>query len=431
MLGAALVWFFAMRGKADHSEEVQTLRTANAKLSTQIEERASAHEEKLLELKEMRESAEDAFKVLAQDALKENRDEFLKGAEDSFDDQREKIEGFVDPLKKQLDKYEEHLGKMQKEHIDSSSANRERLSHLMEELKKQQQLATDLKGLLQGPTQRGRIAEMLLESMLERAGLIKDQHFEMQHTIEVDGKSYRPDCRMRMPGYGEIFIDVKAPLDAYKDAVATDDENVREQKFKEHTANVRAAIDDIASKPYKDASQGPALVIMYLPIEASLTVAQVQDPDIISYGWDRGVIVASPTLLFVLLQTVALAWQQERLRESTEEVKKLGTELVTRVRVVAGHLDDVGRRLDSTVKAYNSSVGSMDRMLFTTSRKFQELGASSDTKELKLRNTVVEIKQFEKPELQSPPTDEELQALTEIVVEQPELVEFVEEETEV
>ena len=77
----------------------------------------------------------------------------------------------------------------------------------------------------------------------------------------------------------------------------------------------------------------------------------------------------------------------------------------------------VGKNLEDAVKAYNKAVGSMDRNLLTTARRFQTSGASADTKDLKIRRALIDVRGFEKPELQAPPIEAEINALTTIVDE--------------
>ncbi|MCH8979563.1 MAG: DNA recombination protein RmuC [Armatimonadetes bacterium] len=425
LIGAAAIWLLVVKGlqqratgfqreAKDGQDKLAAAQADVAALNAQIKASENTHKDHIEELKQMRVSAQDAFKVLAENALKENREEFLEGAKRNFKEQREKIEEFVDPLNEKLDEYEEHINRLQKEHAGTSAENRKQIEHLVDELNKHREMATDLKSLLKGPTQRGRVGEMMLKVLLERVGLVEGQHYTMQQTSQVAGQTRRPDCTVFMPNEGRIVIDCKTPLNSYHDAMEQEGEEERTKHLKQHAANVRRDINELNSKQYRDEAVGNSMVVMYLPIESSLAAALYHDPEIMDYGLERNVVLSSPTLLFALLHTVALGWQQERLRESTEEIKALGTELVTRVRIVADHLGSVGKNLEDAVKAYNRAVGSMDRNLLTTARRFQSSGASADTKEINIRNAVVEVRGFDKPELQAPPTKTETDALTHI-----------------
>lgn len=48
------------------------------------------------------------------------------------------------------------------------------------------------------------------------------------------------------------------------------------------------------------------------------------------------------------------------------------------MKVLADHVTDVGKGLDKAVESYNSMVGSMERRLWVTARRFNELQLSND-----------------------------------------------------
>jgi DNA recombination protein RmuC len=78
------------------------------------------------------------------------------------------------------------------------------------------------------------------------------------------------------------------------------------------------------------------------------------------------------------LQVVAHGWRHERLAQNAEEIQSLGRELYARVSKMTEYLDTLRMRLDSTVKAFNDTVGSYETRVLVTARKFKELGATSD-----------------------------------------------------
>jgi DNA recombination protein RmuC len=382
-------------------------------LATEAEKRASAlqatldserqsQDKQIQQLKDAKEELTTAFKALSSEALRENNKEFL-----------EKADLRLKPIEDQLRQYEEGLQKLRDTGTRQSTETQEQIKQLLGELDRQRKLAGDLKSLLKGPTQRGRVGELLLEVLLERAGLIPGTHYVLQSGANIEGSRRIPDCKVFMPGNKSLVIDSKTPLNAYDDALQLEDEAARGIKLTEHARNVKKEIDSLASKEYrKEAGEG-AMVAMYLPIEASLSAAILHDPEITSYGWDRGVIVTSPTLLFVLLQTVATSWRQEQFRQNTEKVAQLGQELVTRIRVVANHMNRVGDNLGKSVSAYNDAVGSIDRNLLATANRFRQLGVGGDAvPELKESTSIPRA--FDKPELNVPPTEEERAELTDL-----------------
>jgi DNA recombination protein RmuC len=95
----------------------------------------------------------------------------------------------------------------------------------------------------------------------------------------------------------------------------------------------------------------------------------------------KHVILATPTSFVALLRAVAYGWRQEQLAKNAEHIKKVGEELYQRLATFTAHLQKMGRSLDTTIKHYNSAVGSFDSRILPSAQKFREMGISS-TKEV-------------------------------------------------
>ena len=96
----------------------------------------------------------------------------------------------------------------------------------------------------------------------------------------------------------------------------------------------------------------------------------------------RRVLIATPTTLLALLHAVAYGWQQERVAESAQAISELGRELHGRLVKLSGLMSTLGTRLNSTVKAYNETVGSYEARVAPSARRFAEHGAVSEGTEL-------------------------------------------------
>jgi hypothetical protein len=58
---------------------------------------------------------------------------------------------------------------------------------------------------------------------------------------------------------------------------------------------------------------------------------------------------------------------------AAQEVFELGRELYKRLSVMGGHMDDLGKRLTSAVKAYNGTVGSLEKNVLVSARRLNSL----------------------------------------------------------
>jgi DNA recombination protein RmuC len=174
---------------------------------------------------------------------------------------------------------------------------------------------------------------------------------------------------------------------------------------------LREHIKKLSAKSYwSQFEAAPDFVFLFLPGEHFYNGALEVDPTLLEDGVNQCVLVATPTTLIALLRAVAYGWQQEKITENARAISELGRELHGRLAVLADHLQTVGRRLRSTVDAFNGAVGSMEGRVLVAARKFSDHGAVSASKELPSVEPVdLTPRTLQAPELED--SGEELQAL--------------------
>jgi DNA recombination protein RmuC len=257
---------------------------------------------------------------------------------------------------------------------------------------------------LKRPGVRGRWGELQLKRVVELAGMVEHCDFEEQHTFTSDERRMRPDVVVRLPGGKYVVIDAKAPLDAYLKALEAPDEASRLALLTDHARQVRVHLTQLAAKGYADHIQpSPDFVVMFLPGEMFLSAALEQDPSLIEFGavgTGRPVIPASPTTLIALLRAVAYGWQQEAMEENARKISELGKNLYEAVRTLGNHFQTLGTRLQSTLEAYNQSVGSLEGNVLVKARRFRELQAANGGEEIKTLEPIDKIPRLlQAPEL--------------------------------
>ncbi len=75
-----------------------------------------------------------------------------------------------------------------------------------------------------------------------------------------------------------------------------------------------------------------------------------------------------------LLRAMHYGWQQETIAEGAREVSELGRELYKRLATMGAHFTRMGKSLDGAVKAYNETVGSLERQVLPQARRFEQHG---------------------------------------------------------
>ena len=137
-------------------------------------------------------------------------------------------------------------------------------------------------------------------------------------------------------------------------------------------------MDRLGSKAYWDQLENsPEMVVMFLPGETLFSAALQQDLTLIEHGLQQKVLVASPITLIALLTTVAHTWRQEALTENYREVAQLGKEFYERLATFIEHFDDVRKKLDGAVQAYNKAAGSFETRVLVSARRLKELDVTT------------------------------------------------------
>ena len=187
---------------------------------------------------------------------------------------------------------------------------------------------------------------------------------------------------VRLAGGRTVVVDAKVPLDAFLEATATDEPELREAHLARHARQLRGHIELLGSKRYwRSLPETPEFVVLFLPAESFLAAGLDADGTLIEYAADQGVVLASPTTLIALLRTVAHGWRHESLADQAREIHRIGRDLHERLRTMGTHLGKLGRALDTAVGAYNQTVGSWESRVLVAARRFEDLGATDDVLE--------------------------------------------------
>jgi DNA recombination protein RmuC len=359
------------------STELAAATQDNKWLRQEVARQASSLEgtQRLMETAER--TLRDAFQALAAEALHTNRSAFLDLAKTAFDgfrnesavqlDARHKaIDGIVQPLAETLKKVDVRLSEAEKERLQAYTRLTEQVSLLGS-------TTQTLSKALRTPSVRGRWGEMQLRRVVELAGMLHRCDFDEQPGLWSDTGRLRPDLIVHLPGGKRIVVDAKAPLEAFLDAQELTDDAARGVKLQSHARQVRDHMDKLGGKGYWDQLGGsPEMVVMFLPGEALFSTALQHDLTLIEHGLQQRVLLASPITLIAMLTTVAHTWRQEALAENYREIATLGKEFYERLGRFTDHFDEVRKKLDGAVQAYNQAAGSFESRVLVSARKLRD-----------------------------------------------------------
>jgi DNA recombination protein RmuC len=373
----------ARREQAGLREQVDLVRDDAERRVAEV--RADAQRQ-VAEAKGDEEAAARRFQALAGEVLQSSNTQFLELAEQRLRAstvkneevlaQREQaFRALVDPLSKSLEKVRAEVTAAEKARAEGASALSEHLRQLAAVNADLRQGTSDLITALRSSQTRGAWGELQLKRVVEAAGMLERVDFDVQVQVTASGgEQLRPDMVVRLAGGKSVVVDAKVAFLGYLEAQQTDDPRVREERLDAHVRHVRKHVDDLASKKYWDQfDHTPEFVVMFVPAEAFLSAALERQPDLMEYAARKNVILASPAIMLGLLRTVAFAWRQEALAENAQEVLKVGRDLYSRLVTMTTHITKMGRSLESSTKAYNSMIGSLERNVLTSARRMVEL----------------------------------------------------------
>ena len=405
LLGFAVAYFMSNKVRSAHSvvqaqleaktleaqnllAEVQALRAQVAEKLTLLAtvEANNANLKELLtvqksEVEELQKKLTVEFENIANKILKERAAELSASSEKN-------IGAILNPLGDKITDFKKQVEEAFNTEMRDKMSLKEQLKMLTEQNSRISDEANNLTKALKGDVKKqGNWGEIILERVLETSGLTKGLEYEREKVVEgAQGEIYRPDVVVNLPDNKHIIIDSKVSLVAYErmsSAMTDEDYNAA---LKEHLSSIKKHVRELADKNYQN-SMGvntPDFVLLFIPIEASFSVAVQADQALFADAWDRKIVIVSPTTLLATLRTVASIWKQENQTKNALEIARLsGTMYDKLVGFVADwnkvkeNLDRAGKSCDEAMNKLKEGNGNV----FRTADRIKQLGAKA-TKEL-------------------------------------------------
>jgi DNA recombination protein RmuC len=376
--------------------EINLLNRQISSLQTKVEAQANS-------LEEVRKAMVDTFKSAASDALTQNNKQFLdlaksqlethvKDAEGNLDERKSAIAEMLKPVKESIDSYKKRIEELEKGSEKTFGQVTEMLSNIQITNASLQKETGALVNALRNPRVRGKWGEIGLKRVVEFSGLSAHCDFIEQAYTEGEDSILKPDMIINLPGNSHVVVDSKLPLDAYLQALETDDEISRNILFAKHAKDLRDHVNRLSKKQYWSQFQNtPDFVVLYMEVESALNVALMTDKTLLQDAMNNKIILTTPTTLIVVLKSVAMSWQQHNITENALQIMEAAMDFYARVNVFADHLDKVGGGLKTALKGYNDAIGSWESRVLPAGRKLEQLKATDN------KNVLPDFEIIDKP----------------------------------
>lgn len=323
--------------------------TLESRLTAEVEKA----EEKIKLLQGAREQLSKEFEILANRILEEKSKKFT-------DQNAEKIGTILNPLREKIVEFQNKVETAYHTESKDRVALGEQVRQLMELNQSLSQDAKNLTSALRGSSKtQGTWGELVLDRILEASGLRKGEEYLVQTSYQNEsGGRAQPDVTVNLPEQRHLVIDSKVSLIHYeKFASSEDDEASRQAALAQHLDSIKKHIKDLSSKNYQDLYQLKTLdfVLMFIPIESAFMAAITHDRSLFMDGWNKNVLLVSPSTLLFVLRTVSHLWRQEAQSRNAKEIAKRGAELYDRLRGFLEDLDQIGNRLNQASDSFKDA----------------------------------------------------------------------------
>ena len=236
------------------------------------------------------------------------------------------------------------------------------------------QQTRNLISVLNNNQSRGQWAEFQVEDLLEIMEYKESIHYETQKRM---GSGTIPDFTFFLPENKTINMDSKFPLTNYMEIAKLnrdlENETLDEIARREITESIKnknkefldkaikTKIDETSSREgYISAEEGTVdFVLMYIPLENLyhyLLTSEIgaNRVPVIQYAFSKKVILVSPQTLMAYLETIRHSMKLFSLQTDTKNILATHEKVKVEIRKFIESFDDVTKRLDQTVKSFDT-----------------------------------------------------------------------------
>ena len=290
-----------------------------------------------------------------------------KNSQDNSKELESKLESFIEAFKltsaenlnKQLQDSKQDQKNMEirfSETINKLTKELEKIKGTNEQVLTFANQMKTLEKILGNQKQRGILGEIQLENLL--ANVLPPELFQMQYSFN-NGEAV--DAVIKV-GEFIIPIDAKFSLDNYNkmiesDETETDKLNDLEKKFKN---DIKNRIDE-TSKYIRPNEKTVDYAYMFIPADGlyqdllnnKVGSLKINQRDLVSYAYQKKVMIVSPMSLFPMLQVTNKALNNMKVEESINEIQMNIEKLGNHLNAYLTYHDKLGNSISTVVNHYN------------------------------------------------------------------------------
>jgi DNA recombination protein RmuC len=342
----------------EQEDQLLTLERENSRLSEKNVHLLERLENEKREITRVQEQMRAQFSELANETLQKTTRIFTG-------QNRENLDQVLEPYRDTLQEFRARLDAIYGDYQKNSGALNKELENLRGLNTQLSEDAQNLSEALRGQNKLlGNWGELMLRKTLELSGLRLNFEYKLQPTLREEkpgdsrAKIKRPDVVVYYPEQkGMLFIDSKVSLLNYTRYCNTKDDAEREREARKVIESFRAHIKGLGDKNYAGVveDQSPDFVLMFVPVEGALSVAQQYDPEIVSYALESGVVIVTPWTLLAAMRLISQTWRQHQQIESVRDIVERATFLYEKFELFYRSFTEIGQSLDNARAAFDTA----------------------------------------------------------------------------
>lgn len=361
--------------------EKQEVYAKNSELSAINEQLKKSLTTQKDEISKIQEEGKLQFENLANKILEEKTEKFTILNQNN-------LKNILDPFQERITDLKNKVNEVYEKE------NKERFS-LGEKVKElallNQQISEDAKKLtraLKGESKtQGNWGEMILESILEKSGLVKGREYFLEHELkdednkalfsEFSGKKMRPDAVVKYPDERNVIIDSKVSLTAFTELVDETDSDIYKMKLNQHLSSIKTHISQLSQKAYDDYGKSLDFVMMFIPSEPAYIAAMQTDQNLWNFAYEKRILLLNPSNLITSLKLIADLWKREYQNRNSMEIAERGAKLYDKFAGFIENLEKVGKNIDQAKNVYNDAFKQLSTgndNLISQTQKLKSLG---------------------------------------------------------
>ena len=362
-----------------NSERAKVLQISaeNSSLKSDYNNLQNKLSEQKSEIENLQERFVKEFENLANKILDEKSTKFTS-------QNKENIEQLLNPLNEKIKDFTKKVEDIHLKDSNERAGLREQIKGLHDLNQQMAKEAVNLTNALKGQSKtQGNWGEFILESMLEKSGLVKGREYFVQESMTAEsGKRFQPDVLVKLPEDKTIVIDSKVTLTAYEKYSSAENDEEKTAALREHILSIRNHIKGLSGKNYQNlyAIKSLDFVLMFMPIEPAFSLAVQYDAAIFNDAFEKNIVIVSPSTLLATLRTIASIWRQENQNKNALEIARHSGAMYDKFVGFVEDLISVGKKIDDAKDSYTDAMKKLHEgrgNLVNGAEKIKALGAKA------------------------------------------------------